>query len=207
MKEPDVGVEQPLSAADALAIVEREQARTGAQLAPNAAVLLGVWGLAWVVAGVVFFLHQIGIVAGGTAGMVGLVIGIAATLVSIVVGTRSGRGVRGASGTQGAMYGISWAISMTAMSLVVTATADTMPVDLKATLIPALYVFLAGVLYLAGGAVWRDTVQYGLGVWIIALAVVSLFAGQPANSLILGIGGGGAFIGVAAWSALRRPRA
>lgn len=207
MTEPHtVGSDRPPSAADALAIIAREQARTGAELTPNLALLYGVWGAAWLVSGVLYFVHQLGGLAGGTTAIACGVTGVVAMVVSIVTSVRSGRGVRSASDLQGAFYGMSWTIAHVAMGLVVGATVGALPDELKGTLVPALFVLVTGVLYLAGGAVWTDRLQYGLGVWIVAVAVVSVYAGQPANSLVLGIGGGGALLGVAAWSAVRRAR-
>lgn len=202
MSDPHtVEAERPPSAADALAIIEREQARTGARLTPNLALFYGVWGAAWLTAGVLYFVRQLERLDGGTTAVVSVAVGVVAMVVSIVTSVRSSRGVRGASELRGTLYGMSWTIAMIGMGLLVSASAAAMPEELRGTLIPALFVFLVGVLYLAGGAVWSDRLQYGLGVWIATVAVGSVFAGQPANSLVLGIGGGGAFLAVAAWYA------
>jgi len=57
------------------------------------------------------------------------------------------------------------------------------------------------VLYLAGGAIWRDRFQYGMGVWIILAAAASPFVGVPANYLVLAFGGGGGLLAAAGYFA------
>lgn len=74
----------------------------------------------------------------------------------------------------------------------------------SALLGPALSLLVVGLLYLGGGAVWRDRMQYGLGVWILAIDAVSVFAGVPGNYLLLSLAGGGGFLAAAAWFAVRR---
>jgi len=51
---------------------------------------------------------------------------------------------------------------------------------------------------------WRDRVQYGLGIWILAVDAVSVFAGVPGNYLLLSLAGGGGFLAAAASFAARR---
>ncbi|MBF0700895.1 hypothetical protein IR074_03080, partial [Lactobacillus murinus] len=53
-----------------------------------------------------------------------------------------------------------------------------------AVLSPAIFVLLVGVLYLAGGALWRSPVQYALGIVMIATAIVASYAGTPTNYLV-----------------------
>ncbi len=46
--------------------------------------------------------------------------------------------------------------------------------------------------------------QYGLGIWILAVDAVSVFAGVPGNYLLLSLAGGGGFLAAAASFAARR---
>lgn len=207
MNDTDTDADRPPTAADALAIIRREQARTGSRLMPDLTLLYGAWGLAWLLAGLVFHQYLLDTVTGRTAALVGVGLGVAATVVSIVTSVRSGRGVRSAdTQTQAMLYGFSWTIAMTAMGVLVALTANALPEQLRGTLIPALFVFLAGVLYLAGGAVWNDGLQYAVGGWTIAVAVVSVAVGRPGNALVLGIGGGGGFLAAAVWHRLKARR-
>lgn len=45
------------------------------------------------------------------------------------------------------------------------------------------------------------------GVWVLVTDAVSVFAGTPANYVVLAVAGGGGFLVAAAWFALRRSRA
>jgi len=45
-----------------------------------------------------------------------------------------------------------------------------------------------------------------LGLWIVAVGVISVFAGAPANTLVFGFGAGGGMLAVGAWELLRRDR-
>ena len=62
---------------------------------------------------------------------------------------------------------------------------------------------LVGVLYLTGGALWQDPVQYRLGAWVLVSSAIGALAGYPGVYLVMGIGGGGGFLVAAAWYALR----
>ena len=46
---------------------------------------------------------------------------------------------------------------------------------------------VAGVLYLAGGVLFADRVQYGLGAWMLAVGAGSVEAGWPANFAVLAL--------------------
>jgi hypothetical protein len=207
-RETALDTEQPPpSAADALAIIQRQQAHTTAGLTPNLALLYGIWGVVWLIIGVGFYLLRSGtlLVPSWLPGTALAVLLVTASVFSWVLAARGGRGVRGASDTQGAMYGLSWLISMIGMGFVIWGLARLgLADDIQAVLHPAAFVLLAGVLYLAGGALWHDRLQYGLGGWIILVAVASVHAGLPANYLVLGFGGGGGLLAVAGLFLRRR---
>lgn len=110
---------------------------------------------------------------------------VAGVVVSIAASIRSGMGVRGPSRLSGALYGWSWTISMVGAGFLLGAVQRTgASPELMAVLSPALFVLLVGVLYLAGGALWRSPAQYILGVIMIATAIGASFAGTPANYLV-----------------------
>jgi hypothetical protein len=62
---------------------------------------------------------------------------------------------------------------------------------------------VVGILYLVGGALWQDRVQYGLGAWILAASAAGALAGSPAVYLVMSLAGGGGFLLAAAWFAVR----
>ncbi|MCW0215655.1 MAG: hypothetical protein OJJ54_20050 [Pseudonocardia sp.] len=200
--------DSPGDAADALALIRREQARASSQLGPNMAALFGVWGVVWLLIGVLWFLAGVGsaprpVASWGTALAV-----LAGVAISAFLGIRSGRGVAGESSRQGLLYGLTWPVTMTALGVIVSAmtTQLDLPDAAMTVLVPALFVFLVGALYALSGAIWGDVTNYVLGFWIVAVAVASMFAGAPANSLVLGVGAGGGLLVVAGLGLTRERR-
>ncbi len=197
--------DEPPSAADALAIIEEGRSRTTAGLMPNLVLLYGAWGVAWLLGfgGSYVMGADLLDVSPTVAITVIAAAFVLAVAISIVQGVRAGRGVRGPSERTGTMYGISWMISMTGMGLLLGGIR--MPGEVEALVYPAAFVLLVGVMYLFGGTLWNDRVQYGLGIWLIAVAAASTFLGSPNNYLILAVGGAGGLLAIAGYHALRRP--
>ena len=200
--------DRPGSPADALAIIRSQQARVHAQLGPATAVFFLLWGVAWILIGILAYLSATDAIAGATAGFTGAAVVLVAGGASAWIGIRSGRGVAGASSRQGMLYGISWPIIMTLVGVFVGATASTLGLtDVQMTvLVPAIYALVVGALYSAAGAIWGHVPNYLLGLWIVAVGVISVFAGAPANTLVFGIGAGGGMLVVGAVEMMRRPR-
>jgi hypothetical protein len=200
--------DSPGGAADALELIRREQARANSQLGPDTAVLFGLWGAVWLVIGVLWFLDGIGSAPRAAASWGTALVVLAGAGISAFVGIRSGRGVSGGSSRQGLLYGLTWPATMTALGVMVSAMATQLglPDAAMTVLVPALFVFLVGALYALSGAIWGDLTNYGLGFWIVAVSVASMFAGAPAHSLVLGIGAGGGLLAVAGLVAARRRR-
>lgn len=200
--------ERPHSPADALAIIRSQQARVNAQLAPASALFFLFWGVAWVLIGVLAYLAATDAIGGATAGIVGAAVLLAAGGASAWVGIRSGRGVAGDSARQGMLYGLSWPIIMTLVGVFVGAAASTLGLtELQmSVLVPAIYALVVGALYSAAGAIWGHVPNYVLGLWIVAVGVISVFAGSPANTLVFGIGAGGGMLVVGAGEMVRRTR-
>ncbi|MFC5210060.1 hypothetical protein ACFPM0_26325 [Pseudonocardia sulfidoxydans] len=195
--EPRVqeGGEDAPSAADALAIIQQAQSHASSRLSPSIGVFYLVWGISWVVIGLAWFLAGIDVVSVAVSSWVTGIAVVGAACVSAAVGIRTGRGVSGPSSRQGLWYGLSWPISMSLLGVLVGVLGSrNLPGDTMSVIAPALYVFLAGALYMLSGAVWSSRVDYVLGIWIMVVAVVSAMVGLPASPLIIGLGGGGALL-------------
>lgn len=200
-----------LSPAETLALVDDHRHRTVQALTIDPRVLYGVWGAAW---GVGF--AAIWVTAGGPQGayrtppgwvgaMFGVVIVTAGVVTAVHVG-RATRGVRGVSAQVGAMYGCAWWLGFAGFTALLVALARAGASEqVLAVFAPAASCLLVGVLYLAGGAVWRDRVQYGLGGWIVVVTAVGALTGLPGLYLVMSVAGGGGFLLAAAWFAVRRP--
>ncbi len=198
MDERTIDEDAPVSPADALAIIQREQART----APDIGPFFLIWGLLWLVIGLSWFAAGQGLFDERVAGIATLGAVVVGSAASVLLGRRIGRGVSGPSSRQGLMYGLSWTIAMIATGAIVGGLSR-FGGDVSAVVAPALFVFVVGLLYTAGGVFWRSSLDYGLGIVVQAIAVVSVFTEPPWNSLVIGVLGGGALIVVGGYRSIR----
>lgn len=203
--------EQPADPAAALALVEAEQARTAAALEPDPRVVYGTWGAGWLAG---FLALWCWASDAAPFRLPGAVAGIAfavciAGSMALTVGhiTRRGAGIRGASSRVGAMYGWTWSLGFLCVVAIMSSLYRSgIDDDLGALLWCVLSALVVGLLYLAGGALWQDRVQYGLGAWILVAAAAGALAGFPSVYLVMGVGGGGGFLAAAAFFASRGGR-
>ncbi|HEY2766530.1 MAG TPA: hypothetical protein VGJ13_21345 [Pseudonocardiaceae bacterium] len=198
-----------LSAAESLAVIELQRAQVGKELTVNPALLYGTWGVAWTVGFTACALTS-GMGAPGwswVGGAIFFALLVAAMVITGVHIARATRGVRGLSSEVGAMYGWSWALGFAALGFINTGLINLGLTDEQISVLwPSSALLVVGVLYLAGGALWRDRFQFRLGVWVLITDTASVFAGVPGNYVVLAIAGGGGLLVAAAWFALRRNR-
>lgn len=208
MDKRTIDDDTPVSAADALAIIDSQQARVSSQFGWAGAPYFLLWGTAWIVIGLLAFFNATGVIAGWTAGVLGSVTILVAGGTSAWIGIRAGRGIVGSSARQGMLYGLSWPIIMTLVGVFVGASASSLGLtdDQMTVLVPAVFALVVGALYSAAGAIWQHVPNWVLGLWIVAVGVISVFAGAPANTLVFGFGAGGGMLAVGAWELLRRNR-
>lgn len=197
----------PLDPAALAALIDAQQARVRAQIDVDGRLLFGVWGIAWLVgfgamgltANGVLDLHPA--VAGGIFAALLVTGGVVTTVHTSI---RS-RGVRGISSTQGAMYGWAWCLGFTGIGTlgfaVVRATSDQ---DLVAMVMTIASTTLVAALYMAGGAIWGDRVQFTLGAWIAVTTIASAVVGYPQMQLVMAVAGGGGMLVAGAIEAVRR---
>jgi hypothetical protein len=128
--------------------------------------------------------------------------------VSIVLGIRSARGIRSsrANAFTGTVYGVSWAVSMTAVGVLGGAlVSNGMSRQLASLFYPSAYTLVIGLLYFVAAAIWRVVPMIIAGAWLIVVAAVTPFFGYPANYLVFAIAGGGLFLVLAIWALVRHP--
>ncbi|ROP42806.1 hypothetical protein [Pseudokineococcus lusitanus] len=182
---------------EALALLESERDRTQQHLEPDARLIYGVWGVAWLVGFLALWSASTG--AGPLSRPVAFVVfgGLlaVAVVVTAVHSIRRTAGLRGGSAAVGAMYGWAWLLGFGGLFAVMqaAAAAGASPEVLN-VLGPALPALVVGLLYLAGGALWQERVQYALGAWIIATGAVAALTGWPTNELVMALLGGGGFL-------------
>jgi hypothetical protein len=63
---------------------------------------------------------------------------------------------------------------------------------------PGSFLLVAALLFLAAGVLFGDRAQFGLGLWSLAVAAGSTFAGRPGNFVVLALAGGGGLLLAAA---------
>ena len=189
----------PLDPAAMLALSDKQQHRVSTTFVRPVVTILLVWGVAWLVGFMALWLAlEPNAPFSPPIAIAGTVFGIliaGAIVVSIVIGSRMSRGIRGSAVFSGAVYGWSWSIASFSVFLIGQALINAgMPTELSMLYYPTMYGLVAGLLYLAGAALWNDRTQLFLGIWIIVVSVASSFAGTPTNLLIMALLGGGGFL-------------
>lgn len=171
--------------------------------------MLAVWGVAWTVGFLLLWSAWpggnpwFGVSAALAATTFGVLIAVA-IVISAVLGIRIGRGVKGTSNFAGAVYGISWSLCGTAFAMVgVALMQNGMSGELASLYFPSAFALMAGTLYLAGAALWRNVSQLVLGIMLLLVGAVSPFFGNPTNNLVLAVVGGGTFLVMAVLAAAR----
>jgi len=219
MNEPDApGTAQPLAAGgepspqELLELIRTQHEGAARDLYVAPARILASWGVAWLLGFGAFYFassrargHFLPLWAAAV-----ILVSLSAVAVAGVViqMARRGRGVQGPSRTVSAMYGWSWSLAFAGVfALNIGLSQHGLPASLAPLLWPGSSAVVAGVLYLAGGALFADRVQYGLGIWMLAVGAGSVQAGWPANFAILALAGGGGFLAAAAFILARARRA
>ncbi len=173
-----------------LDLIDSTRRTTIRRLTRRYVLLYVVWAAAWAVGfGALWITQGVGALD-VLPTVVGWIVFAASLIIAIVwsaiVGIRAGSdGIRGRSQLQGMLYGFSWTISMIAAALLIAGLQrNGLSQELANVLYPGLYVFLVGVLYLSGGALFRTVPMYIVGALLIVTAVVATFVGAPHHYLV-----------------------
>jgi hypothetical protein len=182
------------------------------RLLAHVQLILCGWGIAWLIGfGAAYLSYGASpAVPPWLAVIVLVVVNLGAAALSYSQSIRHGRGIEGPSHEVMSMYMWSWPLAMTGVFAADTGLAlHGLPVRLDALLWTGTGACTVGVLYLAGGMLFRDRLHYGLGVWMLMTGAASVFAGAPGNFAVLALAGGGGFLAAAGWYAWvgRRPAA
>lgn len=121
---------------------------------------------------------------------------------TVATGIATARGQRGATGPAemaGTMVGAAWLTGFTALFLLITGLGRVLGDDHLQTVVwPAGSALVVGLLYLAGGAVARDVVQYALGTWIAVIGTAAVLLDTPGLYVVLAVAGAGGYAVAAA---------
>ncbi|MFD3485518.1 ABC transporter permease [Streptomyces sp. NPDC058665] len=123
-------------------------------------------------------------------------IGLAAgTVNATLAAARAQRAATGPDILSGKLLGASWVVAFAALFLAITGLTNSLDLpDLQSVLWPTGSGLVVGLLYLAEGAVRRNTLHYTLGVWLALTSTAALFLGTPGLYWVLTLAGGGAYV-------------
>ena len=206
-----VAADEELSPQELLELIRTQHEGAARDLYVAPARILASWGVAWTLGFGAFYFassrarwHFLPLWAAAV-----VLVTLSAVAVAVVVTQMArGRGVQGPSRTAGARYGWSWLLAFAGVSaLNIGLSQHGLPASLAPLLWPGSAAVVAGVLYLAGGVLFADRVQYGLGAWMLAVGAGSVLAAWPANFAVLALAGGGGFLAAGVFILARARRA
>ncbi|MGZ9928911.1 ABC transporter permease [Streptomyces sp. NC-S4] len=122
--------------------------------------------------------------------------GLAAGIVlSTTAALRAQRGATPQEILSGKLLGAAWIAAFTALFLAITGLTSALDQpELQSVLWPAGSGLIVGLLYLAEGAVRRNLLHYGLGIWLALTSTAALSLGTSGLYWVLAVAGGGAYV-------------
>jgi hypothetical protein len=190
------------SARHALALLDEQRRETAASLFPSPAPILAAWGCAYLVGFGALWLtagHRGGFATWGTTAILaGL--GVLASAVAVARMARIGRGVEGPSRRSAVMFSWCWPATLAGVfAFDLGLSRHGVSGTALSLLWPGSFLLVVAVLFLAAGVLFYDRAQFGLGLWSLAVAAASTFAGRPGNFAVLALAGGGGLLIAAAY--------
>jgi hypothetical protein len=135
---------------------------------------------------------------------IGLAVG---TIAATVASTRLQRGLSAHQALPGKLLGMAWITGFAGLFLLITGLSATMgDAGLQALLWPTGSGLVVGLIYVAEGAMRRDTLHYTLGSVLIVVATSVLFLPTASAIGILAVAGGAAYITATIIDQRRRTR-
>lgn len=192
--------EAPPDFSEVSALIAREQAKTGRLIGGDPRVFFVTWGLVWLVGFGVNFLSQ------GPNGdpivsmpvlVAPLVLGVllvAGIVTTIVASIRMYGHTVGESSQAGMMYGFAWMLAFLMLGVIGSRLSHYLPEREQFLLWSATSTGFVGILYAAGGAVWRNRALFALGLWVSAVNIAGIVAGPGWHALLLSLAGGGGLL-------------
>jgi hypothetical protein len=185
------------SARAALAVVDEQQRQVAASLFPGPMPILAAWGCTYLAGFGALWLTAGSHGAAATWGAVVILagLGVLASAISVARMARIGRGVAGPSRRAAVMYSWCWPAALIGVfAFDIGLSRHGVPEAALSLLWPGSFLLVVAVLFLAAGVVFGDRAQFGLGLWSLAVAAGSTFAGRPGNFAVLALAGGGGLL-------------
>lgn len=117
------------------------------------------------------------------------------TVAGTVTAIRAQRSMTPAEAGPARLLGMVWVVGFAGLFLLITGlTRTTGDASLQNLLWPVGSAFVVGLIYLAEGAMRRDTLHYVLGIWLVLLGGVALLLPVAGALTVLAVAGGGAYL-------------
>jgi len=190
------------SARDALALVDEERRQAAESLFPGPTPILAAWGCTYLVGFGALWLTagRHGALATWGAALVLAGLGVLASVVAVARMARLGRGVEGPSRRSAVMFSWCWPATLVGVfAFDLGLSRHGLPETALSLLWPGSFLLGVAVLFLTAGVLFGDRAQFGLGLWSLAVAAASTFAGRPGNYAVLALAGGGGLLVAAAF--------
>lgn len=205
-----IGEATEQSARHALTLVDEQRRLTAASLFPGPTPILAAWGCTYLVGfgGLWLSAGRQGAFATWGAVLVLAALGVLASAVAVARMTQLGRGVEGPSRRSAVMFSWCWPATLVGVfAFDLGLSRHGMREAALSLLWPGSFLLVVAVLFLAAGVLFGDRAQFGLGLWSLAVAAASTFAGRPANFAVLALAGGAGLLVAAAFGFLGGPSA
>jgi hypothetical protein len=129
---------------------------------------------------------------------------VAGTILAMTASLRAQRGATESRRRTEKLVGTAWVTGFAALALAITGLSRAFgEPELQTVLWPAGSTIVVGLIYLAEGAVRRNSLHYNLGTWLALVAAATLFVPGAGFFAVLAVLGGGAYL-VAAFLESRR---
>ncbi|MFE7797672.1 ABC transporter permease [Nocardia sp. NPDC057440] len=129
-------------------------------------------------------------------------------IITGIVSMKAQRSATGKDAVVGNLLAASWLVGFGGLFFIITALSSALSQDdLKMLLWPTGSGLILGLLYLAGGAAYRDVLQYTLGAWLALTSSAALFLDGASPYWVLALAGGGSYLVAAALEPRRRAAA
>jgi len=192
-----IGEPTEQSARSALALIDEQRRQVAASLFPGPTPILAAWGCTYLIGFGVLWLTagRQGAFAAWGADLVLAGLGVLASAVAVARMTRLGRGVEGPSRRSAVMFSWCWPATLVGVfAFDLGLSRHGVPEAALSLLWPGSFLLVGAVLFLTAGVLFGDRAQFGLGLWSLAVAAASTFAGRPGNFAVLALAGGGGLL-------------
>lgn len=181
-----------------LRAIDDERLHAQSELTPDARLLYGTWGVAWLIGFTAIYLAYVPaerpLLPLWLSALAGVAVLAAAIILSAAHSARRGSGSRGPSVMQGAVYGNAFPVAFTLMGLLGWRLHSAgVPQTVMLNYWVAVSCLIVGVLFLAGAAMWNERSQLVFGIWTLVVGFVSV-ALPPPHNLLAGVLGGLGFL-------------